>query len=63
MNPTTTKLALRLRRLTREWEAWKLYRARREHDVAMADPRLAAEHYVQIGRNVERGEPGCRFCT
>jgi hypothetical protein len=63
MNPTDTKFALRLRRRAKEWEPWKLYRARREHDEVMADPRIAAEHYVQIARSVERGEAGCRFCT
>jgi hypothetical protein len=63
MNPTDTKFALRLRRRAKEWELWKLYCARREHDEAMANPRIATEHYVQIARNVESGQPGCRFCT
>jgi hypothetical protein len=42
MNPTDTKFALRLRRRAKEWELWKLYRARREHDEVMSDPRIAA---------------------
>jgi hypothetical protein len=35
---------------------------RREHDHAMAIPRVAAEHVTQVLRARERGEGGCRYC-
>jgi hypothetical protein len=37
--------------------------ARREHDRAMRNPRIAHEHQVQIGRALSRGEGGCEFCS
>lgn len=36
--------------------------ARREHDAAMQDPRIAAEHSFQVSRATSRGEAGCEFC-
>jgi hypothetical protein len=36
--------------------------ARREHDAAMTDPRIAAEHAVQVAHATSHGEPGCEFC-
>ena len=36
--------------------------ARREHDAAMQDPRIAAEHSFQIARATSHGEAGCDFC-
>jgi hypothetical protein len=36
--------------------------ARREHDAAMSDPRIAAEHAVQVAHATSRGKPGCEFC-
>ena len=35
---------------------------RREHDHAMAIPRVATEHVTQVLRARERGEAGCRYC-
>jgi hypothetical protein len=35
---------------------------RREHDQAMADHRVAAEHRIAIDRARARGNPGCPFC-
>ena len=35
---------------------------RREHDDAMAIPRVATEHVTQVLRARERGEAGCRYC-
>ena len=35
---------------------------RREHDDAMAIPRVASEHSTQVVRARERGESGCRYC-
>ena len=35
---------------------------RLEHDAAMADPGIAADHAHSITRAVSRGEPGCAFC-
>ena len=36
--------------------------ARREHDAAMSDPRIAAEHTVQVAHATSHGKPGCAFC-
>ena len=36
--------------------------ARREHDAAMSDPRIAAEHSFQIAHATSLGEPGCEYC-
>ena len=36
--------------------------ARREHDNAMSDTRVAVEHAAAIDRQVLRGEQGCMFC-
>ena len=35
---------------------------RREHDHAMAIPKVATEHVTQVLRARERGEHGCRYC-
>ena len=35
---------------------------RRQHDDAMAIPRVATEHVTQVMRARERGESGCRYC-
>ena len=35
---------------------------RREHDDAMAIPRVATEHVTQVMRARDRGEAGCRYC-
>ena len=37
--------------------------ARREHDDAMSDPRIAAEHAFQIAHATSHGKPGCEFCS
>ena len=42
---------------------WMRSRERREHDVAMSDPRIAAEHDMQVAVAESRGEPGCTFCS
>jgi hypothetical protein len=34
----------------------------REHDEAIRDSRLGAEHATAIDLAVSRGEPGCAFC-
>ena len=36
--------------------------ARREHDDAISDTRVAVEHAAAIDRQVLRGEQGCLFC-
>jgi hypothetical protein len=36
--------------------------ARREHDAAISDPRIAAEHAFQIAHATSHGKPGCEFC-
>ena len=36
--------------------------ARREHDAAMQDPRIAAEHLFQVAHATSHGGPGCDFC-
>ena len=36
--------------------------ARREHDAAMQDPRIASEHWLQIARSTSHGGGGCEFC-
>ena len=36
---------------------------RREHDEAMAIPRVPTEHSTQVLRARERGEAGCRYCA
>ena len=36
--------------------------ARREHDAAMSDPRIAAEHAFQVTYATSHGKPGCEFC-
>jgi hypothetical protein len=36
--------------------------ARREHDAAMSDPRIAAEHAFQVAHATSHGKPGCEFC-
>jgi hypothetical protein len=37
--------------------------SRRDHDRAMADPRVAAEHRLAIDRSRDRGDGGCYFCN
>ena len=37
--------------------------SRRDHDRAMADPRVAAEHRLAIDRSRDSGGPGCEFCN
>ena len=34
---------------------------RRDHDLAVSDPRLAVEHYHAIERAADRGESGCMY--
>jgi hypothetical protein len=36
--------------------------ARREHDAAMREPRIAAEHAFQLAHATSHGSPGCEFC-
>jgi hypothetical protein len=35
---------------------------RREHDLALRDPRIALEHHHASQRAVDRGESGCAYC-
>lgn len=35
---------------------------RREHDLALGDPRLAVEHHHASQRATARGESGCAYC-
>ena len=59
-----------VRRLSRPFgELSRLIRARHvstserlEHDAAMADPGVAADHASSISRAALRGEPGCTYC-
>jgi hypothetical protein len=37
-------------------------RERREHDRAMADPRIRDEHYAARAREVAAGGTDCHFC-
>jgi len=37
-------------------------RERREHDRAMADPRIRDEHYAARAREVASGGTDCHFC-
>ena len=57
MNPNK-KLAGLINRV-RAWEPRTRSRARREHDLAMGDPRVALEHQIQIGR----AGRSCTFCN
>jgi len=41
---------------------WSLLLERREHDAAMQDPNLAAEHRFAETRATSYGEPGCVHC-
>ena len=34
----------------------------RDHDAAISDARVGAEHATAIDLAVSRGEQGCRFC-
>jgi len=36
---------------------------RLEHDTAMRDRGIAADHASAIARATSRGEPGCTFCS
>ena len=38
-------------------------RERREHDQAIADPRIRDEHYAGRARDVAAGGPDCHFCA
>jgi hypothetical protein len=35
---------------------------RREHDLALRDPRLAVEHRYAAQRATDYGESGCAYC-
>ena len=37
--------------------------ARRTHDLALRDPRVAAEHIHASQRAVDRGQSGCVYCA
>ena len=37
--------------------------SRKDHDLAMGDPRVAAEHRLAIDRSRARGDGGCEFCN
>lgn len=50
-------------RITRRFSApWRYLIERREHDCAMRDARIAAEHAFAEAWATSHGEPGCRFC-
>jgi hypothetical protein len=36
---------------------------RRTHDLALRDPRVAAEHFHASQQAVDRGESGCVYCS
>ena len=36
---------------------------RRTHDLALRDPRIAAEHFHASQRAVDQGESGCVYCS
>jgi hypothetical protein len=36
--------------------------AMREHDAALSDARVGAEHATAIDLAISRGQPGCSFC-
>jgi hypothetical protein len=38
-------------------------RERREHDVAMSDPRIRDEHFAARSRAVDAGHGDCPFCA
>jgi hypothetical protein len=38
-------------------------RERREHDRAISDPRVRAEHYAGRARDVAAGGTDCHFCA
>ena len=62
MTSTLSGIRNRLLRLAPRQGSDDTRRARREHDRAMRDPRVAHEHQVQVGRAMSRGEVGCDFC-
>jgi hypothetical protein len=68
MTPDSLPAAVRTRPLRgfagrlRESTSPEERRARREHDDAMTDRRIAIEHRLQVNRSVELGRGGCRFC-
>jgi hypothetical protein len=43
-------------------ESWNALLERREHDAAMQDPNIAAEHAFAASRATSFGEPGCLYC-
>jgi hypothetical protein len=43
-------------------ESWNVLLERREHDAAMQDPNIAAEHAFAATRATSFGEPGCPYC-
>ena len=48
---------------TRVREQFAIARERREHDVAMDDPRIRDEHFAARGRAVAEGDGDCPFCA
>jgi hypothetical protein len=57
MSTITNRLGERIRlSLTRS-------RERREHDVAMSDPRIRDEHFAARARDVSAGGGDCPFCA
>jgi hypothetical protein len=50
-------------RLSQRIAAYREHDARRrEHDSALAIPRVATEHATRVELARERGEAGCDFC-
>ena len=43
-------------------EGWSKLRERREHDAAMQDRNLAAEHAFAVTRTTSYGGPRCPYC-
>ena len=57
-------LQMRVERFSRRFaERRQQSSSRREHDMAMRDPRMAAEHHAQIAHEQANGRPGCMFCS
>jgi hypothetical protein len=57
--PRTHQSTNALRRIA---ESWSVLLERREHDSAMQDPNVAAEHRFADTRATSYGEPGCPYC-
>lgn len=62
MSPKIEHVGSRLLRRARSSAARTLSGARRDHDRAMSDPQVAAEHRLQVERALSREEPGCPYC-